>query len=115
MKRAAEETDMNTRSAKRNRVDKAQEVAIALFDDLNSDCLVNIFSWLSNDDMNSVAICSKNCREARANDSLDQTRIGTIICTENTTLESIRNSFVSQEWDQSLYRKPNANEDCRSC
>ena len=50
--------------------------------------------------MNNVAICSKHCREARAHDSLDQTRTGTIICTENTTLESIRQAFVRQEWDQ---------------
>ncbi len=35
----------------------------------------------------------------RTNDSLNQTRTGTIICTENTTLESIEDAFFGQEWN----------------
>ena len=103
MKRAAAEhqaSNTNARCTKRSRLDIAPKESAASFDDLNSDCLVNILSCLSNDDMDSVAICSRSCREARANDSLDQTRTGTIVCTENTTLESIRQAFVRQEWNR---------------
>jgi hypothetical protein len=102
-KRAAEEepdADTHSRSTKRSRLNTAPEETTACFDDLNGDCLVNVLSCLPSDDMNSVAICSKRCREARANDSLDQTRTGTIMCTENTTIESIRNAFVRQEWNE---------------
>ena len=60
---------------------------------------MNILSCLSSDDMNSVAECNQNCRKARASETLNQTRTGTIICTENTTPESIRNAFVRQEWN----------------
>jgi hypothetical protein len=35
----------------------------------------------------------------RTNDSLNQTRTGTIICNENTTLESIEDAFFGQEWN----------------
>ena len=77
---------------------KNMQNLLRLLIDLNSDCLVNILSCLPNDDMDSVAICSKSCREARASDTLDQTRTGTIMCTENTTLESIHGAFVRQGW-----------------
>ena len=53
------------------------------------------------EDLNSVAcFISKRYYELRNHDSLDQTRTGTIICTENTTLESIRHAFVAQQWNQ---------------
>ena len=99
-KRKAEDTDTNTHSIKRIMVSEAHKMIATRFDDLNSDCLVNVLSCLSSDDMNSVAVCSKIGREARDNDSLDQTRSGTIVCTENTTLESIRNAFVRQKWNE---------------
>jgi hypothetical protein len=51
--------------------------------------------------MNRVAICSERWRKVRANDSLNQTRTNTIMCTENTTiLEGVRNNFVRQEWSE---------------
>lgn len=58
------------------------------FDSLNNDCLVHIFSYLQVEEMNVVAICSKDCRTARSNESLDQTRTGTIVWTDTTTLDS---------------------------
>lgn len=39
-------------------------------------------------------------RDAQSHDSLDQTRAGTIVCTENTTLASICNAYVAHEWRQ---------------
>jgi hypothetical protein len=50
--------------------------------------------------MNSVTICSQSCREAKANDSLEQTRTGTIMCAEATTLRRIRCTFTRQKWNQ---------------
>ena len=101
MKRAAEALlgATSPKSAKRSNVSEKHAELTASLDDLNSDSLVNILSCLPNDDMDSVAICSKSCREAiRASDTLDQTRTGAIMCTENTTLESIHGAFVRQGW-----------------
>ena len=51
--------------------------------------------------LNSVVVfVSKRYHELRNHDSLDQTRTGTIICTEDTTLYSIPHAFVAQEWNQ---------------
>jgi len=62
----------------------------ACFDDLNIDCLVHIMSFLPADDMNTVACMNHQCREARNNESLDQTRTGTIVCSraKNSTITS---------------------------
>ena len=73
------------------------------FDGLNSDCVVHILSFLPFEDMNSFAICSRHCRETRSNEFLDQTRTGTIVCSEamSTTVTSFffslyaaRNTFT---------------------
>lgn len=98
--RPIDEQEMNNHFAKPSRFDEVSKDLTASFDDLNGDCLVNILSCLSSEDMNSVAICSERCREARVSDSLDQTRTGTTMCTENTTLEGVRNTFVRQEWNE---------------
>jgi len=65
------------------------------FDDLNNDCLVHIMSFLPSDDMNSVACMNHQCREARSNESLDQTRTGTIICSraKNATVTSLSDTL----------------------
>jgi hypothetical protein len=81
-----------------NKRRKIEQIALSPFDSLSDDCLLLVLSYLPRDDLNSVAICSKRCREARTNDSLDQTRTGTITCTENTTLGSIIYAFFAQEW-----------------
>lgn len=49
--------------------------------------------------MNDVAMCSKACKEARSNESLDQTRIGTIVCSESSTDRSIY--VILLRWRQS--------------
>ena len=71
-------------------------------DDINDNCILEIFKCLSvEEDLNSIAVfISSRYRDLRNHDSLDQTRTGTIVCTENTTLESIGDAFVTQEWNR---------------
>ena len=70
-------------------------------DDINDHCVLAILKYLSVEELNSVVVyISSRYYELRNHDSLDQTRTGTITCTENTTLESIRNAFITQEWNQ---------------
>jgi hypothetical protein len=67
-------------------------------DDINDHCVLEIFKCLSVEELNSVAVfISKRYYELRNHDSLDQTRI---ISTESSTLDSIRNAFVAQGWNQ---------------
>lgn len=74
------------------------KVGSACFDDLNSDCIVHIISYLMRDDMDSVAVCNQNCREARSNESLDQTRSGTIVLTERSSIHSINRAIRENGW-----------------
>lgn len=70
-------------------------------DDLNGDCLLHILSYLHFDDLNSIAICSRRYRTARAHESLDQTRTGTIIISEhNRTCASFFNRVTSNGWNE---------------
>jgi hypothetical protein len=57
--RPIDEQEMNNHFAKPSRFDEVSKDLTASFDDLNGDCLVNILSCLSSEDMNSVAICSE--------------------------------------------------------
>lgn len=72
--------DEENSANKRQRVEGIQPPVAASFDSLNNDCLVHIMSFLSNDDMNTLAVCTRECRQARNSESLDQTRTATIIC-----------------------------------
>lgn len=84
---------------KRHRVGgSANNAQTASFDDLNNDYLVNILSFLPAEDMNTVAICSRSCREARKNESLDQTRTAIIIIRQGTTVESLFHTITTNEW-----------------
>lgn len=78
---------------------------LTCFDSLNSNCLVEIFSYLLTEEMNTLAICSKSCCKARANESLDQTRIGIIVCSESTTVHSISNAIVKGQWNNAFTGK----------
>jgi hypothetical protein len=70
-------------------------------DDINHHCVLEIFKCLSVEELNAVAVfIIKRYYELRNHDSLHQTRTGTIIFTEISTLDSIRNAFVSQGWNQ---------------
>jgi hypothetical protein len=98
-KRSQSEESLSSDGIQRpNKRCKIEQIVLSPFVSLSDDCLLLVLSYLPRDDLNSVAICSKRCREARTNDSLDQTRTGTITCTENTTLGSIIYAFFAQEW-----------------
>jgi hypothetical protein len=53
-------------------------------------------------DMDTVATCSASCKEARGNDSLDQTRTGTKLCTctANTTIASFIRTVTDHGWSE---------------
>lgn len=82
--------DSNESSAnKRRKINNEEEIsepaAFSLFENINNDCKVHILSFLPAEDMNSFAICSRDCRRVRSNESLDQTRTATIVLTEFTS------------------------------
>lgn len=54
---------------KRRRIETHEQ---ACFDSLNTDCMVIIFAFLFKEDYDSLAVCSRSCRDARRNESLDQ-------------------------------------------
>lgn len=58
---------------------------------LNDNVLVNVLSYLSFHELNEFDMCSRRCREIRSHESLDQTRVGTIVFTENSTRDSFYN------------------------
>ena len=69
------------------------------FQELNNDCLIMILSFLSSNDLNSFAECNHRCRQARNNESLDQTRTGTVIWSGNYAAFFLRYTISSQGVD----------------
>lgn len=95
--------DDNGRPSKRPRFDQDtvdDGTAGPSLDDLNGDCLLQILSYLPADDLNSIAICSRRYRVARAHESLDQTRTGTIIISEGYTFRSLCDSITGNNWNE---------------
>jgi hypothetical protein len=87
------------RPLKSQKLDTEFPVPLSM-DDINDHCVLEIFKCLSVEELNSVAVfISKRYYELRNHDSLDQTRTGTIVFTESSTLDSIRNAFVAQGWN----------------
>ena len=103
LKRAPDDT-IEERPVQRPRVQEGDiEYGTPLsLDDINDNCILEIFKYLSvEEELNStVVFISSRYLDLRNHDSLDQTRTGTIVCTERTTLESIYDAFVDQEWNQ---------------
>jgi len=77
----------------------APKTASLSLTDLNDNVLVKVMSFLTFPDLNEVAMSSRRCREIRSHESLDQTRVGTIVLTENTTLPSFYNTILEQGWN----------------
>lgn len=99
--RAAPSNVAANRKQKRQKFAAAPTLSLsACFDSLNNDCLVNILTNLPRADMDTVATCSVSCKEARGNDSLDQTRTGTILCTANTTIASFIRTVTDHGWSE---------------
>lgn len=66
----------------------------ATFEDINNDCLLIIMKFIGDaDDLNSLAMCTRRCREVRNDISLDQTRTGTILCKSGSTVFDVVAKF----------------------
>jgi hypothetical protein len=102
LKRAPDDVVAESRPVQRPRLLEGNiQTAPLSLDDINDNCILEIFKCLSVENLNSIAVfISRRNRDLRNHNSLDQTRTGTIVCTENTTVESIRDAFVTQEWNQ---------------
>jgi len=68
-------------------------------DSVNDDCQMLILSHLPTEHLSNVAVCSRRFREARAHESLDQTRTGTIVCREGSTVDGLFNTIAENEWN----------------
>ena len=92
--RAAARAAAEEKSRKRR---KLQDLSL---DDVGGDCLHLILSFVDDlEDLNSFAICSRRCREARSDPSLDQTRTATLICSEKSTGFSIFTTIAEKGWN----------------
>lgn len=78
----------STGARRRTSARRCERDDVAFFANLNCDCKVYILSYLSADDLNSFAMCSRDCRQVRNDESLDQTRAATILWTKKTTPNS---------------------------
>lgn len=67
---------------------------------LNGDCLLLVLSYLPAEDLNSMAICSRRYRHARAHETLDQRRSGTIILRERCTFQSVMSKIINKDWNR---------------
>lgn len=67
---------------------------------LNDDCLSNMLSHLVSEDLDSVGMCSQRLCNMRHNDPLDQTRTGTIVCTEGNTIRSLLKRIKKEEMEK---------------
>lgn len=100
-----DEEEENPRRAQRRRIE-AEEGAAPGADaslsltDLNDNVLVNIMSFLTFNDLNEVELCNHRCQEIRSHESLDQTRVGTIVFSENTTRDSFENAIYRHDRDE---------------
>jgi len=89
-------------SVQRPRVHESDiPIAPLSLDDFDDNSILEIFKYLSVEILNSIVVfISSRYRDLRNHDSLDQTRTGTIVCTENTTVESFRDNFVAKGWNR---------------
>jgi len=88
--------------SKRRRANETAFTASASLNGVNDDCLLLILSHLPTEDLNNVAMCSRRFREARNHESLDQTRMGTIICSDAgvTSVRSLFDNIASNRWNE---------------
>lgn len=78
------DADVNSKKQRINKEHHTNE-AVVSFNDINNDCLIHILSYLLTDDMNSFAVCSRECRKVRSAECLDQSRTATIVWTQTTS------------------------------
>jgi hypothetical protein len=72
---------------------------------LDDNSLFAILRFLEAEELNSFAMCSRHCREARSSPSLDQTRTGTIICLprSDTHILGICDAISRGRWNNEMY------------
>jgi hypothetical protein len=70
-----------------------------VMESLDDDCMLEILRFLSAADLNTFAMCSRRCREARSNPLLDQTRTGTIVFQSIIRYLLIDKLLVANEWN----------------
>jgi hypothetical protein len=94
----------DSNASKRRRVehDTLSRDTVSL-DNVNEHCLIEILRFLEAEDLNSFAMCSRRCREARSSPTLDQTRTGTIICVPGSSIPRIYNAISRGGWNNELY------------
>ena len=85
--------------SKRRKIKKKQKTE-SLPEGLNDDCLINMLSHLVSEDLDSVGMCSQRLCNMRNKDPLDQTRTGTIVCTEGTTIRSLLKRIKKEEMEK---------------
>lgn len=88
-----------TKKRRVNSVPAADDTAAPTsLDDVNFDCLRIVLSYVTDtEDLNSFAVCSKSCRQARENASLDKQEMGRSFCPTN--LHSIVSVVQSSKKD----------------
>jgi hypothetical protein len=67
------------------------------------ECVIHILEFLCAVDLNLFAICSRNYREARISDSLDQTRFGTIMCSHQSSVLWVLKALSTRDWNNEFY------------
>lgn len=67
-------------------------------DNLDDDCLVNILSFLSAEELNQVMTCSSRVYKARNSPWLDQTRTATLTIRNKISLHEFYDIIASKEW-----------------
>lgn len=102
MSRKAEEESVESMSAaKRQRLGSLDDVPAptATFHDIHADVLVNVFSFLTRDEMDNASILSQSLAEARNHPSLDQTRAATIAIRKSKTIHDLYATIASNGWE----------------
>lgn len=101
-KRTQEEiaVETNTPKAKRPKRKEGDSTPPVSLVTLNDDCLLNILSYATRDELNStVVFVSKRFRNLRAHESLDQEREATIVLKMEYCLLTLSQAIFDNNWD----------------
>lgn len=99
--------------SKRRKVKKTNNKKTeSLPEGLNDDCLSNMLSHLVSEDLDSVGMCSQRLCNMRHKDPLDQTRTGTIACTEGNTIRSLLKRIKKEEMEKVFFWKSKKAQTC---
>jgi hypothetical protein len=98
-------TRLTDGAARKQDVTDKNSAVPTTFSDLNSDCVTVILSFLPSEEMNNVVFCSKHIQAARASHMLDQTRTGTIVCRQDTTLDGFFQTIHQRQWNTTIFNE----------